>query len=234
MTRTVIARMIEFTVSRRGAQLVSLIKDGTELICSGTRFWRYSAPTLFPIVGRLRDDRYTVNGKTYTLKQHGFARERDFICIDDRPLTYRTAYDDDTLAVYPFKFALTVSFQPINNELIITSRVHNLDDVDIWFSIGAHPALRVPFVGGSFSDYRLEFNRDEHADRLILKNGLLTGERRPFLNGCSLPLSYDLFNDDALIFNNLNSDTLTVRNGKKSLSVRSLDCSSWGNNFVQY
>lgn len=210
MTRSVFADMLDFTVDSRGAQLVSLVRNNTEVICSGTRFWNYSAPTLFPIVGRLKDDTFRFDGKSYSLQQHGFARNRDFMCIDDRPLTYRTAYDDDTLKLFPFKFALTVSFRPLANELLITTRVHNLDEVTMWFSVGAHPALRL-FEGGSLSDYCLAFEREETAAPIILKDGLFSKERRSLLVGRTLPLSYDLFKDDALIFDDLKSSTIELR-----------------------
>lgn len=229
MTRTVMARMIEFAVSTHGAQLVSLTKDGHEYICSGTPYWNYSAPTLFPIVGRLKGDEYRFNGRSYQMKQHGFVREREFMCVDDRPLTYRLAYDDESLKVYPFPFVLTVSFQPVNNELIITTRVQNPAEETIWFSVGSHPALKVPFDGGAFEDYTLEFSHEEHAERLPLtKDGLLSRERVPYLNGRSIKLSYDLFKDDALIFSRLNSRYISIRHGNKSVAVRADDSPYWG------
>ncbi|WP_390883212.1 aldose epimerase family protein [Kovacikia minuta] len=36
---------------------------------------RGGIPILFPICGNLPDNTYTYNGQTYTLKQHGFARD---------------------------------------------------------------------------------------------------------------------------------------------------------------
>lgn len=226
--RSVFASVIDFTVDEHGAQLVSLTKGDTEYICAGSPFWNYSTPTLFPIVGRLKGDSYTFDGKSYTLGQHGFARNRRFSCIDDQPLTFRLAYDYDTLKVYPFKFALTVSYRPLNNELLVTMRVQNLDEVDIWFSLGAHPALKVPFDGGQFSDYVLEFNRDEKLERIPLTNdGLLSRERVPFFEGRRLPLSYDLFDNDALIFDHLNSNCLTLRRDKHCVTLRA-DAPFWG------
>jgi len=220
--------MIEFTVSRRGAQLVSLVKDDKEYIASGTPFWGYSAPPLFPVVGRLNNDTLRFNGKSYHLPQHGFARNRDFICIDDRPLTYRLAYDDLTLKAYPFKFAFTVSFQPLNNELIITQRVQNLDDDLIFFALGGHPALKVPFDGGNFNDYSIAFERDEHAQLFHLTaNGLLDPSPTTF-DGRIIPLSFDLFKNDALIFKGLKSRSISIRHNNKAVKVRSDDATFWG------
>ncbi len=229
MTRTGYGSMIEFTVSEHGGQLISLTKDGKEYICSGTPYWAYSAPVLFPIVGRLKNDSYRLGEKVYTLKQHGFARNRDFICTDDEPLTYRLAYDDDTLKSYPFKFVLTTSYRPINNELIITSRVQNPSEDDIWFSLGAHPALKVPFDGGRFEDYLLYFECEEHAKRIPLtKDGLLSRNRVDFLNGRTVQLNYDLFKDDALVFENLKSRRISIRHGNKAVTVRADNVPYWG------
>ena len=226
---TVSASMIEFTVSRRGAQLVSLVKDDKQYICANSPFWQYSSPTMFPIVGRLNNDTLRYQGKSYKLMPHGFVRTRDFICVDDRPLTYRLSYDYDSLDVYPFPFVLTVSFQPVNSELIITTRAQNPGEDTIWFSMGSCPALKVPFYGGRFEDYTLEFNFDEHTTRLPLNSdALLTGQRITFADQRRIPLSYDLFKDGALIFDNLKSTRVSIRRGDRAVTVRADNVPCWG------
>ena len=44
--------------------------------------WPRHAPVLFPIVGRLKDDRLRHQGKSYHLPQHGFARDRRFAWLN--------------------------------------------------------------------------------------------------------------------------------------------------------
>ena len=63
------------TVASWGAEIVSLKgrNSGLEYIWQAdSDVWGRHAPILFPIVGRLKDDQMTVNGKTYAMKQHGF------------------------------------------------------------------------------------------------------------------------------------------------------------------
>ena len=58
-----------------GAELSSLTDaDGHQLMTDANPiYWSGRAPLLFPIVGRLMDDRYRVNGREFALPQHGFA-----------------------------------------------------------------------------------------------------------------------------------------------------------------
>ena len=58
-----------------GAQLKSVIKNGENLIWDrNPEFWKESAPLLFPICGGLKDDKFTYQGREYSLLKHGFDR----------------------------------------------------------------------------------------------------------------------------------------------------------------
>ena len=62
-----------------GAELCSLHDaKGREFLWQAGPTWPRHAPNLFPIVGRLKDDRLRHGGKEYHLTQHGFARDRRF------------------------------------------------------------------------------------------------------------------------------------------------------------
>jgi galactose mutarotase-like enzyme len=72
---------------------------------------RGGIPILFPICGNLPANTYTLNGQSYTLKQHGFARELPWEVVDqatdDRAsITLSLTSNDQTRAVYPFDFQL--------------------------------------------------------------------------------------------------------------------------------
>ena len=70
---------ISFKVNELGAELKSLVCDGKEYIWySDPKFWKRSAPFLFPIVGSMKGHKTIINGKEYTLTQHGFLRDQDF------------------------------------------------------------------------------------------------------------------------------------------------------------
>ena len=60
-------------ISEIGAEIKSLKKGDTEYIwCADPKFWGKSAPVLFPMIGSSKDNKYTLNGKTYPMKKHGF------------------------------------------------------------------------------------------------------------------------------------------------------------------
>lgn len=141
---------IEATVEERGAQLCSLKnrKTGRELLWEGDPiFWKYHAPVLFPFVGSLNGKEYRYLGQAYQLGQHGFARERDFTLIrqTETSVLYRLEADKQSRAVFPFAFCLDIEQKLEGNRLVIIWTVQNPDTENpLYFSIGAHPAFRVP------------------------------------------------------------------------------------------
>ena len=68
-------------ISEMGAELTSVKRrdSGMEYMWTADpNFWGRHAPNLFPIVGRLKGDRYKYRDKTYFMTQHGFARDNEF------------------------------------------------------------------------------------------------------------------------------------------------------------
>ena len=72
--------------SRLGAELISYKLDGIEKLhqgqdCvdeNGRIYWKRHFPVLFPIVGKLKQNKTIINGRTYEMTQHEFARDMDF------------------------------------------------------------------------------------------------------------------------------------------------------------
>jgi len=125
-------------------------------------------------------------------------------------------WDEKTLEVYPFKFSLTVSYILDGNTLITKYAAENLGNEAMWFSIGGHPAINCPLNPGlRFEDYYLEFDKNETAGVYRLEGGLLADRPRPFFDGGkTIRLEHGLFTEDALIFKNLNSTSVTLRSDK--------------------
>ena len=90
------------------------------------------------------------------------------------------------------------------------------------FSIGAHPAVRCPLLPGEvFEDYYFEFDHPVTLERHLLRGGLLTGETAPALcKAQQLPLTYELFADDALVIKHYDFTRLTLRSRKSAHFVR--------------
>ena len=229
--------VLKITVADRGAELKSIteISDGTEYLFDGDPiWWKFSSPVLFPIVGKLVDNKYRAEGKTFELPGHGFARTSDFWLVDatDSALTFALESNAATFKVYPYKFRLEISFELIGREVKVRWKVSNVDDKEIYFSIGAHPAICCPIAyRENFDDCYLKFNRAEKSSCIRLNtDGTLGREKIPMLDGDELPLSYELFKGDALVFDDLKSDEVSVRSRKssKSITVRAKGFPYWG------
>ncbi|EDN9704055.1 aldose 1-epimerase family protein [Listeria monocytogenes] len=205
-----------------GAELTRIFhKDtGLEYLWNAdSKFWRRHSPVLFPTVGRLVEDTYLVDGKPYHLGQHGFARDRDFQVIEqtEKSVRFELDADEDSLAVYPYKFKLSIIYTIEKNTVAVSYEVENTDNKRIYFSIGAHPAFNLPLTDGTtFEDYYLDFGTEENLETLCLEGPYRSGEIKKVVDKPAqyLPLSYDLFKNDALIFEALKQKEMTIKSDK--------------------
>jgi galactose mutarotase-like enzyme len=209
---------IRVEVASKGAELQSVKgKDGLEYLWQGDpTFWARRSPLLFPIVGALPGGSYSVEGKSYSMGNHGFVKELEFRLVSERPdsLRYELESDSSSLAIYPFRFLLAVSYRVEGPELEVGYEVENRDDRRMRFSIGAHPAFRAPLLPGErLEDYDLVFERAETVERHFLdSDNLRTGETESFLRGqSSLPLSPGLFERGAVVLKDQVSRRVALR-----------------------
>ena len=200
-----------------GAELVSLRDaQGRELMTDADpAFWTGHAPLLFPIVGRLEGDTYRVNGETYSLPQHGFARRREFALVEQAAngAVFRLEDDAATRAVYPFAFALELTYRLDGHRLEIEAQVRNPGDAELPFNLGFHPAFAWPLPdGGDKLAHSIVFEHEEPgALRCLDDQGLLAGERATPVRGNTLALAPELFAEDALVWDAPQSHAVTYR-----------------------
>ncbi len=221
---TITSSKLTVSVNTRGAELCSIKSAaGTEYLWQADpAFWKGQAPILFPTIGKLQDGRYRLNGQTYELAPHGFARTMDFTLIDQQPdvLTCQLLPTDETRARYPFEFALKVIYRLSGNALSIEYAVRNTGSSIMPFSIGCHEAYNLP---GPIDECFLEFEKTETADpRLINAKGMVSTDTVAVLkNTRTLPLSKTLFDRDVLIFLDVKSKkvTLGAKNSPRRLTV---------------
>lgn len=129
-----------------GAELKSLLETATgrELIWPGTpEFWNRSSPVLFPIVGKLKDNTYTYQGKPYQMGQHGFARDMNFDVVEqsESSVRFRLEHGPQTLEHYPFAFMLDIEYVLDKACLFVKYTVQNPGREAMYFSLGAHPGF---------------------------------------------------------------------------------------------
>lgn len=111
---------------------------------------RGGIPILFPICGNLPDNTYSDQGKSYTLKQHGFARELPWQYLDQSThdgasLSLQLESNDQTRLVYPFDFHVNFTYRIKGNSLEIFQRYTNLSkEAKMPFSTGLHPYFSAP------------------------------------------------------------------------------------------
>ena len=145
---------LRVSVEDHGAQLCSLYNKETctDLLWEGDpAFWKYHAPILFPLVGMVNNGTYRYMNKSYHVRQHGFAREMAFTCTEQTPVqvTHRLMQNEETEQLYPFDFTLEVTHTLSGRDLYVDWKVSNPSaSEDLYFSIGAHPAFRVPVCEG--------------------------------------------------------------------------------------
>ncbi len=199
-------------VSPLGAELQRLTTaEGLDLQWSGDpAVWSGRAPILFPVIGALRDGSYRLDGRTYRLPKHGFARRSVFMVVEQAPsrVRFRLDPDDMTRDAYPFEFRLEVEMSLEAAALTVAAVVANRGDRPMPASLGFHPALRRPLpFGRARDDHRLVFDRDEPAPvRRIDAQGLLEPAPQPTpVQGRDLAPSDALFEADALIFDRVAS-----------------------------
>ena len=208
-------------VKEMGAELNSFKskKTGFEFIWGGnTDIWYGQSPILFPIIGRLLDDKYRLNGTEYTMPKHGIVRKKPFKLIEktDNSLKFIQSDDEESLQSYPYHFDLIVEFKITDNGLSVTHTVVNKNDCTMYYSFGAHPAFNC-----EIGDY-LEFSENEHLlTEQIDHESILIEEKFPVdLDGKKLVITENLFDDDALILSDYKSKAISLKSNNHSRVVK--------------
>lgn len=218
---------LNLVASSHGAELHSLCLDGHEYLWQGDpKYWERHAPVLFPFVGRFTDGKYRLHGREYPMTIHGFCQNAVFDVVeqDDDHIIFELTDSDDTFANYPFHFEFRVEYALIGNSVYVTYRVQNFSEETMYFGLGAHPGFQVPLDDGlAFEDYALEFKEACQPDRISFSDKVLvTGGREhyPLVDGRRIPLRHDLFDNDAIVLENM-SDTVSLRSdrGERSVTV---------------
>ena len=218
MIVTITNSQLTATINTLGAELISLVKNNKNYIWQvDEMYWNKTSPILFPIVGRLKNDSYTFNGKTYQLPRHGFARNMEFTFDkkSDSQVIFELNETEETRLIYPFSFKLLMAYTLMENELVIEYFVRNQSDEVLPFSIGAHPAFA---ISDKFENYSLEFNAADTFETHHLENESFNGKTTLVdTKNNAIALNYALFEKDALVFKQLNSNEVTLKNKDKAI-----------------
>jgi len=220
--------VLRVEVASKGAELQSIVNTvlGIEYLWNGNpAFWAKRSPVLFPIVGALKNNSYTYQGKSYQLPRHGFARDMEFEVDKQsrKEITLLLRSNTETKKNYPFDFEFRIRYLLQGDELSTEYMVTNTGSGILFFSVGGHPAFRLPLTADTqFSDYYLRFEETENLSRWpISKDGLIENQPIPVLEDTNrLKLQKSLFYQDALVFKYPASSEISLVSGKTNHGIQ--------------
>ena len=211
---------LKIAVNDTDAELSSLYakEAACELLWQGDPMvWTGQSPILFPIVGRLWQDRYEYQGKSYFLKKHGFALNSRFALkkAEESELLFSLKDSDETKKMYPFSFELEICFRLVYNTVQVRYIVYNTDVKEICFAIGGHPGFRCQMGD------KLVFNKPEKLVSARMDDeSYLKQEQLEMPDLGQITVTPDLFFGDALIFHQLESDSVVLEKQGEEPNIR--------------
>lgn len=213
----------QILTSKFGAELISFKLNGEEKIHQGAEcvdsngkvYWKRHWPVLFPTVGKSKKNQTIINGKTYEMQQHGFARDMEFEPITklDNFHSYVLKSDRKLIDKFPYEFSLYVTYRLDENRLTTIYKVVNEGNVDMPFGIGGHPAFKIDLEDLNRENYCLEFEKEENKIHfLYLVDGLIGTEYAKNImdDKRRITITKQMFNNDTVIMKGLTSTRVSL------------------------
>ncbi|MBN2485178.1 MAG: aldose 1-epimerase family protein [Bacteroidales bacterium] len=210
---------LKIGIKQSGAELCEIqgLSDKKDYLWdANAEVWASHAPVLFPVIGALKEGSFIFEGKKYTLPRHGFVRNNNDIRLYEKTndcITFILSSSPQTKSVYPFDFEFFIGYRLIGNTIIVGHEIKNTGNGDMFFSLGGHPGFRCPLEKNEkYTDYYLEFEKNEHAFTYKIEAGGLIGEQSGLVlnNTNVIDLHYNLFNNGALVFKRLKSTRVSL------------------------
>ena len=211
-----------------GANLWSIKdRESTEYLWQGdVKTWPDKSLNIFPYVARLTQGKYTLAGQEYNMDIHGFIKDSVLKVKEqsETKVVLELTDSEETRKQYPYHFIYQICYELLGHEIQVTYRIKNLDDKTMYFGVGGHPGFNVPLEEVlSFEDYRLEFSSVAKVKRVGMSDDCFVLEEDSSFDlqdGKNLPLTHDLFDDDAIILKQMDRQvTLLSDKGKKRVKV---------------
>lgn len=228
------------TTTSAGGELLSFKLEGIEKIHQGEEarddngkvYWKRHAPVLFPIVGKLKRNQTIINGRTYEILQHWFARDMEFEPVTklDNFHSYVLKSNKYTMARYPFDFELYNTYRQEENKLIFIYKVINTGNSNMPIGLGSHPAFKIDQDDLKRGNYYLEFAEEEtRAHFLYLIDGLVGTEyAKNILEGNRrISLNEHTFDNDAIIVKGIQNKKISLKNSRTRKTVLTMDFNGW-------
>lgn len=217
---------LKVDIVRLGAEVrkVAHKKNKLDYMWTGDEvYWGRVSPVLFPIVGRLKEDHYQLDGQTYKMSQHGFLRDVVFDVAEQTSSTVSFVFESlgSFVHVYPYEFKAVIQYSLKEDSLIVDWQILNENKEEMYFSIGAHPAFKVPLVENeTIENYHLNFTpaANKNVMEYELKNSLIH-EKGTANDLSTIQLNNSLFAHDALIYSNIEKVALVSNQSSRGVEV---------------
>ena len=200
-------------IAEMGAEIRRLTVNGEERMWNGDeKFWTGVAPVLFPICGGIPDNKFELNGKEYDLVKHGFARKSLFTVekASTTTATFLLKSNEETLKSYPWEFEFRVKYTLSASMVNVEYDVLNLSNSLMYTAVGGHEAY---LCEGGIENYDVIFEKEETLKTHRLEGTLISRKTDTVLYESKvLPLYTEYFEVDALIFTDVKSRFVTLRN----------------------
>lgn len=219
MNYTIKNDVLTVEIASKGAELMSIKKDGVEYVWQGDpAYWSGRAYNLFPACGRMYEGKYICRGKTYEMKIHGIVRymECDVSEHEADRIVFTLESNEETKKIYPFDFKYFAEFKLEGNKLITKYTAVNTGDTILPCTFGGHPGFNVPLDKGEFEDYYLEFSEECAPEEAFFSHsgkveGLLRDKK-------FIDLKHSLFDNDSFFMTGC-ADTVTLKSDKSEREV---------------
>ncbi len=240
---------IKAEIDSFGAELKSLVTKETNqeyMWEADPAFWGKTSPVLFPFIGKLEGAGYRYGGRFYEIEKHGFARDMDFVCVEQSTdiITFAIESNETTLAKFPFPFVLEITYALNGNTVTEKLCVKNKGEKTMYFSVGGHPAFACPLKQGETRVYGrtdcfvklYDVNGKEFTgDRVVstdigVPDGLLTGNDTVIsVKNSLIPIKEHIFDQDALCLREqgIGAVALCDADGREYVRLEA-DCPVWG------
>ncbi|MNX96696.1 Aldose 1-epimerase [compost metagenome] len=171
------------------------------------------------------NDSYTLQGKSYAMAQHGFARDREFEVVtqSETEVRLRLLPDTKSMDVYPYFFVFDVVYSFSDSGLTVAYEIQNTGAEIMYYSVGGHPAF---YLEEKLENYYLEFDEAVQLEREELEGSYFSGETSYYGVSTQLNLGNELFETDAFVLKNPPFKSVCLKHQDGETLV-TMTCDSW-------
>lgn len=218
--------LLKVGINSYGGSLTNIIDkiDGEEMLYQPLEnSWKGQDVVIFPVVGKLKDKKYTVDSKEYKIESHGLIRYDNLELFEQKSdeITFIYYSNSLTLEQYPYDFEFKVNYKLIGKTVKVSYLVNNTSDSTMFYGIGGHPAF---ICDGIFTEKEFDLKGNYVGLDCIVSEKYLLNETGSNITGKTsfnqnvIELSKEFFRKELTLIigsDTLKSATLFRKNGKK-------------------